>query len=67
MILCILGCFYIVLVYAAILGVEEANKWTLEYVMGFLNDFFFIQIISGVIKITIINQLILAERLTKIL
>jgi hypothetical protein len=55
MIVTMLGCFYIVLTYAAILGVEEANKWTLEYVMGFLNDFFFIQIISGIIKIAIIN------------
>jgi hypothetical protein len=38
----ILGCFYIILTYAAIIGVDGANKWTLEYVVGFLNDLFFV-------------------------
>jgi hypothetical protein len=42
MIILIFGCFYIILTYAAILGVDGANKWTLEYVVGFLNDFFFV-------------------------
>lgn len=42
MISMILVCFYIILTYSAIIGFDGANKWTLEYVVRFLNDFFFI-------------------------
>lgn len=47
--------FYIMLVNAAQMGVDESNKWTYSYLISFLVDTFPAQIFAGFIKLNILN------------
>lgn len=58
--------FYIMLVNAAIMGVDESNNWTYSYTISFLTDTFIIEIIGGFVKLNIFNLSIKSRFLLEI-
>lgn len=58
-----LFCFFILLTSAAIMGVEDSNEWTLQYLTSFLLDTLAIQFLKNIVIIYIIKYYFLNGKL----
>lgn len=49
-------CWYSVLIVAALMGEDKANRWALDYAIAFGNDVFINQTLSGYVKFKLLQE-----------